>query len=516
MHFSTLLGSNDEAKCEVVSSEDSCMPQPGQKPYYDVECNAAASLFGQSNRATYVFQGQVDIRQKLDIVGADASLNNVGVLRFESPTKIADEGKVHREAEEHNIGGHGMKNEGGLEINARVRTTNFTNVGGKVRLSGKDARVRSTRFEQKGKDAEIAVFDGAIVESVTGSRTDPMWFKGGKVCGDNATYRGALILSSNSTLQPGDPAKEDDYYSDDTDFRSGHAKLTIDGNLDMDDSTTTSVAIDATNDSSDSVEITGSCNLKGNLRVRLLNKRRKEDITITIMRIQGGLRGRFSGCTGCGAEDKVHYSSSHDERRKLQDADEIMLTIKGTGTMAQTGSPTSLPSRAPTKIPTEAPTEAPTKLHSDKATLNPTSKPTILSTSTPTEHPTPADKATLNPTSKPTTPPTTAPTKYPTLADTGSVNEKPQAHNPRSEQDLSSTAQPSFLKKQKRTKGASNTVAIGAGVGGAIIAIIAVATYCMRQSNKPPSPVPTQHIRSLDLEKRLDSAIYKPGNEMKV
>merc|ERR1711865_1349868 len=495
MRFQTGSGAADP-ECEVVTSEDSCMPQPGEKPYYDMPCDTAHSLFDQSSRETYVFQGKVDITKRLNIAGEKASLNNVGVLRI---GRLQDTDKTSgAEEEEHTIGGLGMKNEGGLEINAKVRITNFTNAGGKVRLSGVGARVRSTRFEQQGKDAEIAVFDGAVVESVTGLRTDPMWFKGGKVCGDNGTYRGRLILSNNSTLQPGDPSV-DAYGEEGTDSRSGHAKLTVDGNLDMDDTSTTAITVDTMSDSSDLVEITGSCELNGRLSMRLkMSKRSNEDVTVTLLVVRGKLSGKFSGCDGCGPEDKINYLSGDaalSRGRKLQDASTVTLTIKG----IETKSPTKAPTKVSTKAPTKRVTKAPGR---------------VVTTNTPTKVPTVA----TSPIEAATTSPTSQPTKHPTSADSVPSNEKPQS--PSTDQNLSTQEKQdertSYPKQKNKEGGSSSTVAIGAGAGGAVVVLLAVAAYFMCRSKKNvPSAVP-HPVQSLDLEKKLDGTMYKLGNELKV
>jgi len=483
VHFET-TGNAANPECEEVASEELCMPQPGTKPYYEQTCAVAAGLFDQSDRDTFVFQGDVQMRTRLNIAGAKSFLNNVGVLRLDQIANADGSDDI-----EHKIGGLGMKNEGGLEITAKVAITNFSNIGGKVRLSGKNARVRSARFEQSG-EAEIGVFDGAVVESITGSRTDPMWFKGGKVCGDGGTFRGAVMLSNNSTLQPGDPTLQ---YGDDDD-RKGHAKLTVDGNLDMDDTVITALAVDAIATTADLVEVTGGCKLGGKLRLSLVGRKRaKKDVTVYLLKVRDGLQGEFSACEGCGAEDTINYErgAASSRGRKLQAVDSVSITIKGT----DTESAETVPSNTPTEVPTKG---------------NDANKP---STKIPA-----AETTSPSPTSQPTSQPTEyrntislEKTQTKTQDNSGNTADADTGSSTQNNENEEARSIDTFHKQGKK-QGSSNMIAIGVGASLSCVALAAVA-YCLCRKKQPS---PAQHIQALNVEKTLESAIMKPGNELRV
>merc|ERR1711865_1261374 len=139
-----------------------------------------------------------------------------------------------------------------------------------------------------------------------------------------------------------------------------------------------------------------------------MSKRSNKDVTVTLLMVRGELSGKFSGCDGCGPEDKINYLSGDaalSRGRKLQDASTVTLTIKG----IETKSPTKAPTKVSTKAPTNTPTNTPTKI------------PTVASS--------PIEAATA--------PPTSQPTKHPSSADSVPSNEKPQSPKTSTDQNLS-------------------------------------------------------------------------------
>merc|ERR1711865_1362397 len=115
---------------------------------------------------------------------------------------------------------------------------------------------------------------------------------------------------------------------------------------------------------------------------------------------------------------------------------------------------------------------------------------------------------------------TLQPTKHPTSAYAVPSNEKPQSpkayptdQNLSTQEKQEKTDDP---KQKKEEGGSSNTVAIGAGAGGVVVFMLAVAAYFMCRSKKNLPSTEPQPVQSLDLEKKLDGTIYKPGNELRV
>merc|ERR1711865_424818 len=274
-----------------------------------------------------------------------------------------------------------------------------------------------------------------------------------------------------------------------------------------DDSVITALAVDAIATTADLVEVTGGCKLGGKLRLSLVGRKRaKTDVTVYLLKVRDGLQGEFSACEGCGAYDTINYArgaaSSASRGRKLQGVDSVSITIKGTD--IDTESAETVPSNTPTEVP--VPTEG-----------NDASKPSTKIPAAETTSPSPTSQPTPQPTSQPTSQPTEyrntislEKTQTKTQDDSGNTADADTGSSTQNNEN--EEARSSTFHKQGKKQGSSNMIAIGVGASLSCVALVVVA-YCLCRKKQPS---PAQHIQALDVEKTLESAIMKPGNELRV
>jgi hypothetical protein len=269
------------------------------------------------------------------VAGAGADITSVlvvtdeGVLSTASDSDVAfvDEADVvsasrrlmgGRSQTNHRIGGKGVKHTGKMTMKRghRVYSSNFTSQRGAklVRVeNGAELNTKAFRHD----DGEMVVNEGGVIV-MNGS--NPIRFYGGKMRGKGGKFNGKVELKKGARIAPGDP--------DDADSM-GKSKLSVEGDLEIEDTTDVTYEATVAEDSSDSVEVTGKATLAGKIKLSI-KKRGKKARKFVLMRAGRGINGTFSGCDGCGKNDKfsVGKATTASGRRNLQAGSAMEVSVE--------------------------------------------------------------------------------------------------------------------------------------------------------------------------------------------
>ena len=238
----------------------------------------------------------------------------------------------------HFIGGGGMNHWGNMSVGRghSFDAKRFFN-NGQMRFRGRGVAMRVRNFLQNHSEATFLLDDGALFQA---NSSEALRFWGGLVGGTWGKIKGSCEFRRHAKIVIGD--------HDDNEKR-GRSNLTIDGNLDLDNTTVTAVALSSHSDggevSADSLHITGTVKLgNSSLSLDISNNRPKVSTTITVLTATGGITGKYGNLEGLGPNDQVRYvrlplkadgsvdtdaSSSDTLRRLTGTANAVQVDVAG-------------------------------------------------------------------------------------------------------------------------------------------------------------------------------------------
>jgi hypothetical protein len=264
--------------------------------------------------------GETDVSAPILSIGEDAEIiTDAGSTisftndEIESARRLADGDETTR----HQFKGKGARNKGKMKFGKKhkAEVTDLDNEGD-LKIDGTDnSEVSAKRFKQRG--GNTVVKHGGVLRA---NGTEPLRFHGGKMRGSGGKYKGNCQLRNKTRLAPGDP--------DDT-TTLGRSKITIEGDLDLAETTFTDIKLLMSE--GDSVEITGRAKLGGILNLDI-SERSVDAQTFTVLTAAGGIEGEYDKCDGCGAGDVISYITTRrllGGSRQLSDATEVQVTVAG-------------------------------------------------------------------------------------------------------------------------------------------------------------------------------------------
>jgi hypothetical protein len=269
--------------------------------------------------------GRVNVNPGADLkFWGPIDLEGDGMLNITDGGHVAfmplEEGKVHK------IGGKGMEAEGDVDFapGAQVEATTIHNTGtmsiGKKAGSTDEEPAKITVDKFEATSGSTTVNKGGVLETSADS-TEPLKFTGATLGGDGGTVKGDVKLTESAVLAPGDP-------KNDVSVRSS---LAIQGDLEMDATAEQQTAVLSTQ--ADKIEVTGKAKLAGPIKIDI-KYRPEEDASLPLLTAIGGIEGTYSSCNGCGAEDRITYTTAtrHLTGDTAGTATSIaMLHMKGSG-----------------------------------------------------------------------------------------------------------------------------------------------------------------------------------------